>query len=248
MTGAEARFLRFTEPYTAYGDKIRIKIDHTLRVRDLCADVAKSIGLGGDDVELASICGLLHDIGRFEQWRIYGTYNDSRSVDHGDLGAEFLREHDRIRIFAETDHDTILHAVEYHNKYRLPDTLSDRDRRFADITRDADKLDILYSFAVGELTCRSRNTAMSEAVFRTVMDGRGIQNRELATKADEIAVRLAFVFDLRFRRSFEILRKSDSIGRMIRLQREEAENEVLKRQLDVLSEHIQRYLEEQAGV
>ena len=234
MTGAEARFLRFTEPYTAYGDKIRIKIDHTLRVRDLCADVAESIGLGSDDVEL--------------QWRIYGTYNDSRSVDHGDLGAEFLREHDRIRIFAETDHDTILHAVEYHNKYRLPDTLSDRDRRFADITRDADKLDILYSFAVGELTCRSRNTAMSEAVFRTVMDGRGIQNRELATKADEIAVRLAFVFDLRFRRSFEILRKSDSIGRMIRLQREEAENEVLKRQLDVLSEHIQRYLEEQAGV
>ena len=89
---------------------------------------------------------------------------------------------------------------------------------------------------------------MSEAVFRTVMDGRGIQNRELATKADEIAVRLAFVFDLRFRRSFEILRKSDSIGRMIRLQREEAENEVLKRQLDVLSEHIQHYLEEQAGV
>ena len=62
-------------------------------------------------------------------------------MDHGDLGAEFLREHDRIRIFAETDHDTILHAVEYHNKYRLPDTLSDRDRRFADITRDADKLE-----------------------------------------------------------------------------------------------------------
>lgn len=244
MTEAEMRFLRFAEPYRAYGDKIRMKIDHSLRVRDLCLDVAGSAGFDAGEADLAAVCGLVHDIGRFEQWRIYGTYNDSRSADHGDLGAEFLREGDRIRFFSGTDHDTILCAVRYHNKFRVPETLRERDRRFVLLVRDADKLDILHSFASGELNVRSRNTAMSEPVFRTVLEGRGIRKEELGTKADEIAIRLAFVYDLHFRRSFELLRERDPIGGMIRRFAAETENGSLKEQLDALNARIREYLEE----
>ena len=246
MTAAELQFFRFTESYKKYGEKIRMKIDHTLRVRDLCSDVAESIGLGVGDAELASTCGLLHDIGRFEQWRIYGTYNDSHSVDHGDLGAEFLREQDRICTFADSDHDTILNAVKYHNKFQVPDSLSDRDRQFADITRDADKLDILYSLVAGELKCNTKSTTISEPVFRAVLERRGIKTHELQTKADALAFRLAFVYDLRFMRSVEILKETDLIGRLVCRQKEETDNEMLKSQLDILREYIEYYLVEKA--
>ena len=244
MTTAEEQFIQYTEPYKAYGDKILLKIDHTLRVRDLCADLAGSTGAGPEDIETASVCGLLHDVGRFEQWKRYGTYNDSRSVDHGDLGAELLQENDWIRTFTERDHGTILKAVKYHNKYQVPDDLSDREKYFANVTRDADKLDILYSFAVGELTSRTGNTAMSGDVFRALLEKRGIRNREIVTRADVLAIRLAFVYDLHFKRSFEILKENDSVNRMISRFQEESGNEALKSQLEVMRENIRSCLEE----
>lgn len=33
---------------------------------------------------------MLHDIGRFEQIRCFGTFNDGMSVDHAELGADIL--------------------------------------------------------------------------------------------------------------------------------------------------------------
>lgn len=243
-TAAESAFARFTDPYKAYGDKIQMKIDHTLRVRDLCEDIAESIGLCDGDIELAAICGLLHDIGRFEQFGRYGTYNDSRSVDHGDLGAELLEDHDLICSFSPTNHDTIVNAVRYHNKYRIPDTLSDKDALFARIVRDADKLDILRSLATGVLSIRSKNTAMSEPVLNAVLNRRSIRKQELETKADNIAMCLAFTFDLQFERSLEILKENGSIDMMIRRHMGEAESEELRAQLEMLQGHFLRCLEE----
>ena len=43
-----------------------------------------------EDIDLAWLTGLLHDIGRFEQVRRYGTFNDAKSIDHGKLGVEIL--------------------------------------------------------------------------------------------------------------------------------------------------------------
>ena len=37
------------------------------------------------------VIGLLHDIGRFEQEAQYHTFNDFKSMDHGDYGAEYLK-------------------------------------------------------------------------------------------------------------------------------------------------------------
>ena len=39
---------------------------------------------------------MLHDIGRFEQIKRYGTFNDSKSVDHGEFGADLLFKEQRL--------------------------------------------------------------------------------------------------------------------------------------------------------
>ena len=44
---------------------------------------------------------MLHDIGRFEQIRRFGTFNDAQSVDHAEFGADLLFKECLIRKFAE---------------------------------------------------------------------------------------------------------------------------------------------------
>ena len=41
-------------------------------------------------ISLALKAGLLHDVGRFEQQRVYGTFTDADSIDHAKYGARIL--------------------------------------------------------------------------------------------------------------------------------------------------------------
>ena len=246
MSAAEKAFLAYTEPYLAYGEKIRLKIDHTLRVRDLCEEIAESLGLDAQDRELASFCGLMHDIGRFEQWKRYGTYTDSRSVDHGDLGADLL-EAGEVSCFSCDEPETVIKTVRYHNKFELPQTLSERERLFAGIVRDADKIDILYLSSAGELTVRTHGSAISPGVMGSLKEYRPIRKEEVRTKADSIAVRLAFPFDMNTGKALEILRGKGYLHGMISVQLEEAESGELKDQLMELEGLLRQYLEDRAG-
>ena len=57
-------FQHYVSAYNPSDPKIRLKIDHTYRVAGLCGKIAASVGA---DADLAWLCGMLHDIGRFEQ-------------------------------------------------------------------------------------------------------------------------------------------------------------------------------------
>ncbi|MBQ6326663.1 MAG: HD domain-containing protein, partial [Clostridia bacterium] len=83
-------FLNYAERYDTKNGMIRHKIEHTFRVAALSERYADALGMGSEDVAWAWFFGLLHDIGRFEQVRRFGTFVDSQSVDHAELGADIL--------------------------------------------------------------------------------------------------------------------------------------------------------------
>ena len=72
-------FKNYTKDYINLSDKCVLKINHTLRVVKRCEEIAESLDLSKHDIELAKLCGLLHDIGRFEQWKRYETYYDEKN-------------------------------------------------------------------------------------------------------------------------------------------------------------------------
>ena len=84
MTIDRARALRafadYVRPYNAADPKVRLKIAHTERVAALCERIARSEGWSEPEICLGWLCGLLHDVGRFEQLRRYGTFNDACRV------------------------------------------------------------------------------------------------------------------------------------------------------------------------
>ena len=162
-------FAEYVRNYDPSDEKIKLKIDHTYRVAGLCQRIAESLGLSEPDVDIAWLLGMLHDIGRFEQIRCFGTFNDVQSVDHAEFGADLLFKEGLIRKFAEgyyeecelarsgneeaeqiiknnehhnKDTGLIEMAIRQHNKYRVKEDLTERQRMFCDILRDADKVDI----------------------------------------------------------------------------------------------------------
>ena len=85
-------FQEYTDRYDSTDPKIKLKIAHTYRVADLCERIAKSLDLLQEDIDLAWLSGMLHDIGRFEQLRRYHTFSDAQSIDHAKFAVELLYE------------------------------------------------------------------------------------------------------------------------------------------------------------
>ena len=144
---AEEAFQDYTARYDASDPLIRAKAEHTLRVAENCRRIAESLDMSPEDVDLAWLLGLLHDIGRFEQVRRYGTLVDSDSVDHAAFGADLLFNDGLIDAFPieSLSPDGLLlleTAIRLHNRLTLPEELLPREKIFCDLIRDADKADI----------------------------------------------------------------------------------------------------------
>ena len=151
---AEA-FHAYTKQYDLGNSKILSKVNHTKRVASLCERIAEGCGMNEEDAGFAWYLGLLHDIGRFEQVRIYNTFMDESSVDHAEFGADLLFREGLIHAFPldglpENGAEMMEAAIRLHNKLSLPDVLDRRTADFCRILRDADKVDIFR--VIGELS------------------------------------------------------------------------------------------------
>ena len=78
-------FASYVGQYDSKDPKISLKIKHTYKVAELCDKIGAALGLTGDGLDAAWLCGMLHDIGRFEQIRQYNTFIDGKSVNHAKL-------------------------------------------------------------------------------------------------------------------------------------------------------------------
>ena len=145
--------------------RIALKLEHTVKVAELCEGIACAGGMSADEVDLAWLCGLLHDIGRFEQLRIWGTFKDSASCGHAALGLAVLdgeweftgkslsAADGRLSNFTDDAATAAIvgRAVGLHSDLRLPVGLDARTRSFCESVRDADKVDIVCAFGESDV-------------------------------------------------------------------------------------------------
>jgi len=119
-----------------------LKERHTARVCMEITRLGKGLGLSRGDLRMAEVTALFHDIGRFEQYARYRTFQDGRSVNHAELGVAILREKKVLENIAPASRDLVLSAIAHHNKAHLPPCEDRRTLFFSRLLRDADKLDI----------------------------------------------------------------------------------------------------------
>ena len=253
--GAKNVFLRYAERYDRRDILISHKIEHTFRVAALCERFAKALGLCDKDCAFAWFLGLLHDIGRFEQVRRFGTFVDSQSMDHAELSGDILFRDGLLASFPEEglpeDWKEIAEvSIRQHNKLRLPDGLDAETRRFAELLRDADKTDIFRVIAsipfeerVGSSRASFQDTMeASPDVMACVYEHRcvpaGLRRSHFEGRVSHCCMAFELVFEISRRTVREegwlrlLLAETDAGGNQIWTDRETEQLRVLRREIE----------------
>lgn len=243
-------FQKYVDNYNSTDEKVRLKIEHTYRVSELCESIAKSLRLDAKDCTLAWLLGMLHDIGRFEQLKNYGTFIDAQSIDHAMYGAQVLFEQGRIRDYIEDDSEDklIKTAVAYHSAYRLPEVLDERTKMFCQILRDADKIDILkvnVDFPLEEIynvsTKELLTAEVSEEVMEAFAEGHAVLRSLKKTPADHVVGHISLIYELVYPRSFIFVREQGYVQKLLDFQ---SENPTTREQFRRIKKQMKGYLQE----
>ena len=211
--------------------RVQAKLDHIIRVSEVSKKIATELKLPEEQIQLAELIGLLHDIGRFEQYRIFNNNtssilldnnNNNKKFDHGEAGVEVLKKDNYIRKYIEEDtYDDIIYAAVYeHNKYELTKGLSQEKELFCKIIKDADKIDLIYEaiaiyWQEPERIKEIELGKLSEKMLENFYQHRLADNRNRISETDQILRFASFIFDINFSYSFKILKESDNISKMI---------------------------------
>ncbi len=261
---ARAAFDAYVAPYDAANPRIALKVDHTLRVAELCDRIAASLEMDERDRDLAWLCGLLHDIGRFEQVRRWDTFSDARSCSHAGLGVEVLfgegagggeaqdpsnGDRGRLEVFArldEADRELLRTAVAAHSNFRLPEGLDERTRRFCDLLRDADKIDILKAactepveaiFGVPEEELLA--SPLTPSVEETFYGHRTVLRADRRVPADFLLGFACFAFELAYPESRRIAGEQ---GYLFELFDRPFTNDETARRMAAAREHLREWM------
>lgn len=207
-------FNKYAKQFNLKEKNIMLKYHHTFRVVDYALKIAESLKLSDEDIKLAGISALLHDIARFYQYETYQTYYDSKSIDHGQKGYEILLENNFINEFIDYDQDVVLNAVLYHNKLTIASNLNEKTKLIANIVRDADKIDILIE--QGNVI-KDLNPSINHEIVKSMLKEELVKNELIKTDCDEILHNLAFIYDMNFKKTFEIVLETKVIENKINL-------------------------------
>ena len=238
-------FEEYAEKYDLNDPKIYLKYIHTGKVANNSERIAKSLGFSEKDVFLAWKSGMLHDIGRFEQLRRYGTFMDAESIDHAEFGADLLFCEGMIEQFEvdAEEYSLIECAIRNHSCYRLPENLTEREKIFCDLIRDADKVDIfranyetgmdkIYNVTMEEL----KTSPITPEVFEAFMEGHSVLRSLKKHCIDHLAGHLALSFELNYEESRKLVKEQGYLKKLADFASENPETQKL---LQVMRERLQ---------
>lgn len=220
---AKIEFENYLSAFDLNNPKIQLKKVHTYGVVKAADYIGRREGLKQEDRDLALLIALLHDIGRFEQLKVFNSYDDNQ-FDHARFGVKLLFEEGEIRNFISAgEYDEIIcQAIAFHSLYRLPEIEDPSALLQCKIIRDADKLDNFRVKSVDSLEAHFdvpqeeiEKETVSENVLQAVREHRCVFRDERRTHLDMWISYMAFIFDLNFPSSFRFIQGHDYINRCI---------------------------------
>ena len=242
-------FLKYTEKFDFEKEGIKRKQLHSLRVMEECKKVAKALKLNEEEIELAELIGLLHDIGRFEQYNRENEQCNEMLLDHANLGVEILVKDDYIKKYIDDKHyiPIILKAIKNHNKLEIEDDLNEEELLYAKIIRDADKLDIFYEGVEIYWNTKKEkenieNSKISSKIEEQLKNEKQVKKlgNEKNDTVDSLLMLLSYIYDINFRETLEIIDKENYVNKI--LNRFDFKDEKTKEQIEELKEILLKFI------
>lgn len=205
---------------------ITLKEEHTYNVCRNVVLILKGSSLNRDKLTLAESIGLLHDIGRFKQYKEYGTFRDSISINHATLGVKVLSDGRVLESLPGKERDLILSSIKFHNALSMPELPDGDAELFLKLIRDADKLDIWRVFVeYFESAEEDRASAAglglpdspgySDNILSHIFDKKVAPLSTLRTLNDFKITQLSWVYDLNFNETFRLLLERKYVEKII---------------------------------
>lgn len=205
---------------------IRLKIEHTHKVFQVMEKLAVGEGLPPEDIRIAQAVALLHDVGRFSQYRRWRTFRDRDSDNHARLAIEVIRE--QALLAEQSPHVRLLieEAVRFHNLLEMPTRLQSDTDIFLRLIRDADKLDIWRVFvehfntppeerASAALLGFPEKDGVSQACLAALIE-RQIVNLDTVNCINDFKLLLiSWVYNLNFKTSYRLLQKGNFVNSLL---------------------------------
>ena len=249
---AEKSFQEYLKNYDINDGSIALKIKHTYEVVKKSEYIANGLRLDKENIELAKIIALLHDIGRFEQIKEFGEFNDKK-IEHAEFGVKVLFDNGLIRKFIEENkYDNIIYKAIYnHNKYKIEENLNEKELLQCKIIRDADKLDNfrvkekdkledMFPKIYNEKTINYET--ISEEVYEDFMQHKCIKLEDRKTIIDYWVCVIAFIFDLNFNISLQYVKENNYID--ILVNRIEYKNDTTKQKMEDIRKCAKEYIDD----
>ena len=195
-------------------EKIEWKHIHSYRVANLAKYIAKKENLNQYDTDLAYSIGLLHDIGRFYQLKMFDTYNDNKSIDHGDMGEVVLNKDSDYKKIFKDDYTVLIKAVKNHNKYEIEEGLNERELYFSKLVRDVDKIDILVATIEGHLKYEEEDREIHKIYKEEFFSNKLLRRRpEVICKYGYITL-LSFAYDINFNSCMQYIKDNNIYSKL----------------------------------
>ncbi|MEN6376317.1 MAG: HD domain-containing protein [Smithella sp.] len=186
-----------------------LKQEHTLKVCKEILNIGRKLDLSQNNLMIAEVMALFHDIGRFEQFIHYRTFVDKKSENHGELGVKILQQQKVLAALEEDTRELILKAILYHNRLLIPEDESPICIYFSRLLRDADKLDIFDLFSTYYYLDSSEKSSaveldlpdvpeISEKVLHSLRQGSMVGIQHLRSVNDFKLLQMGWIYDINY--------------------------------------------------
>ena len=239
---AKAAFEAYLDEYDRADDKIHLKIVHTYGVVDAAEDIARRMGLGEEDVQLAKV---IEQIKRFDSF-------EPGTMEHAAYGAQLLFGPEKmIRRFVKDDRfdSLICTAIEKHSDFKLEGITDERTLLHAKLIRDADKLDNCrvkleepMETLLGVDEKGVGEGVIAPKVWESCMAKESVLSSDRVSKVDYWISYIAQYYDINFSETYEIMREHDYVKRI--MDRVPYALPKTQEKMDILAAEMEEYMDE----
>lgn len=227
LASLRQRFEAFAQGFAPEGHlpyPLELKRRHSARVGRCALRIAQDLGWEGWDRAAAEGGGWLHDVGRFPQFARFQTFQDHRSLDHGEAGWGLLDTEPFLDGWPPEERCRMASAVRYHNKRHIPDACPEEHLSLVRLVRDADKLDVFQVVQdaidegrIGEiLSGVSLDPAPSPEFLAELQRGTtSVAYRPVYSLTDFLLLQLLWIYDMNYPISFRLLSASGVLDRLL---------------------------------
>ena len=195
-------------------------IYHSDRVVENILILADSLELSDNEKLVATIVAQFHDVGRI--WLLLPQNSESTITDHAEASIEYLKTSSVFESLDESTQNIVIQVIKNHNKPDLPKKEGEAILFYIKLLRDADKLDTWRT--TSEYITRkggkpimalelelSDKSLVTPSFCKIIIEG-GIPNKtDIVTFNDFLIFQMSWIFDLHFRKSFQIINKKQYI-------------------------------------